>query len=478
MFNWKKDKISAKLTDTFIGEGTIVEGTIRSEGGVRLEGQLRGDLSCKGDVVIGESGFAVSNMTANNVILAGQVTGNVHIAGKMTITATGKLYGDLTAATLTIEDGGVFQGKSTMDQDEPIAHPLDRRTGVDRRSGIDTGYTGLERRSGIDRRTGIGLVDSEVAAVPKKISFRAPAAVETDEAESLADVDPIKERGRAFLSSMSENGGGVRVGGDEIELVGEIKEEQLQQAQARSNEGLNVDERAALSSVVLTEAVAAAVVLGENEVAAGVEGDALVAEGDALGADVAVEPVALGADEQVTLDAGESVALGAGEPVALGADVAVEPVALGADVAAEPVALGADEQVAVEPAALGAGEAPAESIGNGVIEAGEYVALEPLEVDASELVTPDVPATIGSEAARFGASDDDDNSFINAIDFATTKSVSSGDENPAATGNIYGYGFEERANGSTAAADSERDAHSKPSNGRSAAEAAALLKNW
>ena len=100
MFNWKKDKISSRLTDTFIGEGTIVEGSIRSEGGVRLEGQLRGDISCKGDVVVGESGFAVSNISADNVILAGQVTGNVHITGKLTITSTGKLYGDMTAATI------------------------------------------------------------------------------------------------------------------------------------------------------------------------------------------------------------------------------------------------------------------------------------------------------------------------------------------------------------------------------------------
>ncbi|REE90572.1 cytoskeletal protein CcmA (bactofilin family) [Paenibacillus taihuensis] len=249
MFKWKKDKISSKMTDTFIGEGTIVEGTVRSAGSLRLEGQLRGDISCEGDVILGESGFAVSNITANNVVLAGQVNGNVTITGKLTIMSTGKLYGNMTAAALTIEEGGLLQGSSAMDQDEPAL--TERRSGADRRVST-LPYHGPERRSGFDRRN---LAEGEVPAIPKKISYRAIEKPSADEADGTFEViattetakdniDPLRESGRAFIHSIA---GGTKESGENAAAA--------QLANNRLNEGLSAGERSALSGILLAEAV-------------------------------------------------------------------------------------------------------------------------------------------------------------------------------------------------------------------------------
>lgn len=122
MFKSRKAKIDPNSTDTLIGEGTHFEGKIRSEAGIRIEGHLTGDISCTGDVTIGEHGKADSHITARHVIVAGQVTGNVTASGTLTIKATGKLLGNLTAKELSIESGGVFQGNSKMDsvtQEQP-----------------------------------------------------------------------------------------------------------------------------------------------------------------------------------------------------------------------------------------------------------------------------------------------------------------------------------------------------------------------
>ena len=156
MFKNKNRKINSDITDTFIGDGTVFEGKIRSAAGLRLEGKLNGDLECEGDVVIGESGIANSNITARNVILAGQITGNVTIKGKLTITSTGKLYGNMSSATLTIEEGGLFQGNSIMDQDEIEismeleSRGIERRSGVERRNPFNGGWTKEERRANED----------------------------------------------------------------------------------------------------------------------------------------------------------------------------------------------------------------------------------------------------------------------------------------------------------------------------------------
>jgi cytoskeletal protein CcmA (bactofilin family) len=56
-----------------------------------------------------------SNIIARNIIIAGSVYGNIMTKGVLKITATGKLYGNTTAASLMIDEGGIFQGTSKME---------------------------------------------------------------------------------------------------------------------------------------------------------------------------------------------------------------------------------------------------------------------------------------------------------------------------------------------------------------------------
>lgn len=126
MFKNKKSKIDPNMTDTLIGEGSLFEGKIKSDAGIRVEGQINGDIDSAGDVTVGENAVARSNIKARNVILAGQVFGNVSVKGKLTIKASGKLNGNLSAAELSIESGGEFQGSSKMDVKETVVHPEEK----------------------------------------------------------------------------------------------------------------------------------------------------------------------------------------------------------------------------------------------------------------------------------------------------------------------------------------------------------------
>lgn len=114
--NKRKMKFDPNMTDTLIGEGSQFEGHIRSEASIRVEGDIKGDITCAGDVTVGEKGSAHSHIKARNIIIAGTVTGNVEASGKLTIKATGQLMGNMAALELSIETGGVFQGTSSMNQ--------------------------------------------------------------------------------------------------------------------------------------------------------------------------------------------------------------------------------------------------------------------------------------------------------------------------------------------------------------------------
>ncbi|BFT75428.1 polymer-forming cytoskeletal protein [Paenibacillus sp. P36] len=115
MFKSKKNLMNPNTTDTLIGEGTTFEGRIKSEASIRIEGGITGDIECAGDVIIGERGVVKSNVSARDVILAGNVHGNITTKGKLTITSTGSLHGNISAASFIIEEGGQFQGNSKME---------------------------------------------------------------------------------------------------------------------------------------------------------------------------------------------------------------------------------------------------------------------------------------------------------------------------------------------------------------------------
>ncbi|MEX2459865.1 MAG: polymer-forming cytoskeletal protein [Paenibacillaceae bacterium] len=115
MFKIKKKRMNPNITDTLVGEGSQFEGRIKSEASLRIEGMVTGDMECTGDVTVGEHGVVKSNITARNIVIAGSVHGNIMTKGTLKITSTGKLHGNTTAASLMIDEGGIFQGTSKME---------------------------------------------------------------------------------------------------------------------------------------------------------------------------------------------------------------------------------------------------------------------------------------------------------------------------------------------------------------------------
>lgn len=111
-----RDNKRLAATDTLIGQGTLSEGKMTCEANLRIEGEYRGDIECKGDVIIGECGIARSNITARDITIAGKVFGDITTKGRLIITSSGLITGSLTANTLIVQDGGMINGSCMMEQ--------------------------------------------------------------------------------------------------------------------------------------------------------------------------------------------------------------------------------------------------------------------------------------------------------------------------------------------------------------------------
>lgn len=117
----KKNNKSGRSTDTLIGQGAEMEGTLLSESNLRIEGNFSGSIETKGQVIVGESAVAKSHIKATEIVIAGKVYGDISTSGRLTITPTGQMFGDVHASSLIIMEGGVLNGISTMEQKEPAA---------------------------------------------------------------------------------------------------------------------------------------------------------------------------------------------------------------------------------------------------------------------------------------------------------------------------------------------------------------------
>ncbi len=115
VFGRSEVRVSEKeKSETVVGDGTQIQGTMRSDGAVRIDGLFEGEIYAEGDVVVGERGMVKATLVARNILIAGKVEGNVEAREKLELVATGKLIGDIKTPNLVIADGAIFIGKSEM----------------------------------------------------------------------------------------------------------------------------------------------------------------------------------------------------------------------------------------------------------------------------------------------------------------------------------------------------------------------------
>jgi cytoskeletal protein CcmA (bactofilin family) len=104
----KTDKI-----ETFIGSNSTFKGEISTSGTLRIDGTLEGNVTADW-VVLGEKGNIKGDITSDGVIVGGAIEGNVKVKNIIEIKNKGKVVGDILTPKLTIVEGGVIEGRTSM----------------------------------------------------------------------------------------------------------------------------------------------------------------------------------------------------------------------------------------------------------------------------------------------------------------------------------------------------------------------------
>ena len=105
-----------------IGKAVRIVGQIYTKEDLNVDGDVEGTIeSTDNKVTIGTTGRVQASVKAREVVIFGQVQGNVEAADKVDIRREAKLVGDITTARISIEDGALFKGSIDIRKPEPKA---------------------------------------------------------------------------------------------------------------------------------------------------------------------------------------------------------------------------------------------------------------------------------------------------------------------------------------------------------------------
>jgi cytoskeletal protein CcmA (bactofilin family) len=108
---------SREPIENVLGQSLVIRGDLTADGGFRIDGTVEGNVESKAAIVVGESGVVRGDVRGTDIVVAGQVQGNVICTGHLEILAKGRIEGDIDAKSVRIETGGVFRGTSRMGED-------------------------------------------------------------------------------------------------------------------------------------------------------------------------------------------------------------------------------------------------------------------------------------------------------------------------------------------------------------------------
>jgi cytoskeletal protein CcmA (bactofilin family) len=97
------------METTLISASCSLEGSIEAEGTLIVEGSVRGTIKCTSLEIL-ENGRVDAKVEGENVTVAGDFEGEMICIRKLGILSTGKVVGDISYGTLSIEAGGLLKG--------------------------------------------------------------------------------------------------------------------------------------------------------------------------------------------------------------------------------------------------------------------------------------------------------------------------------------------------------------------------------
>ncbi|MEO1856046.1 MAG: polymer-forming cytoskeletal protein [Rubritalea sp.] len=116
-------QIAAGSGRNMLSSDVEIKGQVRFTNDLVVDGKIEGEIDSDGSLTVGENARVRAEIRTRSVVIYGKVHGNITVADRVELKANAELVGDIKAATLSIEAGAIFVGKSTVGAPAAAATP-------------------------------------------------------------------------------------------------------------------------------------------------------------------------------------------------------------------------------------------------------------------------------------------------------------------------------------------------------------------
>lgn len=94
-----------------LGKSLVIKGEVTGSESLYIDGRVEGTINLKGNrVTVGRNGVVAANIFAREIVILGNVRGNMTASDRFDIRSEGSLTGDITAQRISVEEGAYFKG--------------------------------------------------------------------------------------------------------------------------------------------------------------------------------------------------------------------------------------------------------------------------------------------------------------------------------------------------------------------------------
>ncbi len=100
-----------------IGKTVVICGEVKGSEDLIVDGRVEGTVSLsESRLTIGPNASVAADLSAKDILILGQVQGNLVASGRVELRAGCAVIGDIQALRLAVEDNAVFRGKVDLTQ--------------------------------------------------------------------------------------------------------------------------------------------------------------------------------------------------------------------------------------------------------------------------------------------------------------------------------------------------------------------------
>lgn len=114
----------------YLDERSDIEGTYTFSGTAMLNGKFKGLIQSTDTLIVGDKAAVAATISAGCVVIRGEVVGNVTATERVELRGSARVFGDLEAPIVVIDEGVLFDGHCRMTKARPSELPAGRDLSV------------------------------------------------------------------------------------------------------------------------------------------------------------------------------------------------------------------------------------------------------------------------------------------------------------------------------------------------------------